>query len=227
MDVLRGVAIFGILVMNIYGFAMPFAAYQNPLIMGGTDAINLGTWFFTHIFFDQKFLAIFSILYGAGIVMLYERALAKGRKVGGLFYRRSFWLLLIGLAHGALFWFGDILFAYALTGMIMFLFRKRSPKALIIIACFWFSVAPLLSYGAGFATRVLVAQVTVLEERQGAGEELNEEELAMIEQWEQTRSFVSPSPEDVQEDIDAYRGSYADAFGQQTDHVLQPAGTPD
>ena len=48
LDMLRGVAVLGILVMNIYAFAMPFAAYSNPLMMGGTDALNLGTWFFTH-----------------------------------------------------------------------------------------------------------------------------------------------------------------------------------
>ena len=66
IDTLRGVAVLGILVMNIYGFAMSFAAYQNPLAHGGTEWYNLGTWFFTHIFFDQKFMAIFSILFGAG-----------------------------------------------------------------------------------------------------------------------------------------------------------------
>ncbi|MEM9689711.1 MAG: DUF418 domain-containing protein [Pseudomonadota bacterium] len=212
MDVLRGVAIFGILVMNIYGFAMPFAAYSNPTLMGGTDALNLGVWFVTHILFDQKFLAIFSILYGAGIIMLFERAEARGRGVAGLFYRRSFWLMLIGLAHGAFIWFGDILFAYALTGMIIFLFRKRSPKALLIIAAFWFSVAPLFSYGGGFAMKGLEAQVTVLEARQADGEELNDEELEMIDQWAQSRAFMAPTAEDVQKDIVANRGSYSDAF---------------
>lgn len=50
IDTLRGVAVLGILVMNIYGFAMPFIAYQNPLALGGTEWYNLGTWFFTHVF---------------------------------------------------------------------------------------------------------------------------------------------------------------------------------
>jgi hypothetical protein len=69
LDTLRGVAVMGILVMNIYAFAMPLAAYNNPLIMGGTDALNMGTWFFTHLFFDQKFMSIFSMLYGAGMII--------------------------------------------------------------------------------------------------------------------------------------------------------------
>jgi uncharacterized protein len=77
IDVLRGVAILGILMMNIYAFAMPFAAYSNPLLMGGTDTLNLGTWFLTHILFDQKFLSIFAMLFGAGIVLMTGRAEKK------------------------------------------------------------------------------------------------------------------------------------------------------
>jgi len=80
IDTLRGVAVLGILVMNIYGFAMPFAAYSNPLALGGTEWYNLGTWFFTHLFFDQKFMTIFSILFGAGLVMMATRADARGAK---------------------------------------------------------------------------------------------------------------------------------------------------
>ncbi len=76
VDTLRGVAVLGILVMNIYAFAMPFSAYSNPLLMGGTDTLNMGTWFFTHLLFDQKFLSIFSMLFGVGLIMMSERAAA-------------------------------------------------------------------------------------------------------------------------------------------------------
>ena len=84
IDKLRGIAVAGILVMNIYAFAMPFAAYSNPLAYGGTEWYNIGTWFFTHIFFDQKFLPIFSMLFGAGLVMMAGRAEARGTKYGGI-----------------------------------------------------------------------------------------------------------------------------------------------
>ena len=133
IDKLRGIAVAGILVMNIYGFAMPFAAYSNPLAYGGTEWYNVGTWFFTHFFFDQKFLPMFSMLFGAGLVMMAGRAEAKGVKYGGIWYRRSFWLMMIGVVHGYLIWFGDILFHYALFGMFIYPFRNRkrmSPNQL-------------------------------------------------------------------------------------------------
>ena len=68
LDALRGVAVLGILLMNIYAFAMPFPAYANPLLMGGLEWWNVGTWTVTHILVDQKFLSIFAMLFGAGLV---------------------------------------------------------------------------------------------------------------------------------------------------------------
>jgi hypothetical protein len=133
LDVLRGIAVLGILVMNIYAFAMPFIAYANPLAMGGNELHNIGTWFFTHIFFDQKFLSIFAMLFGAGVILMTGRAESRGGKYGRIFYRRQFWLIVIGAVHGYLIWFGDILFTYAVIGMLVFLVRKRRPKTLIII----------------------------------------------------------------------------------------------
>ncbi|MEM9209275.1 MAG: DUF418 domain-containing protein, partial [Pseudomonadota bacterium] len=106
IDTLRGVAVLGILVMNIYAFAMPFPAYGNPLLMGGTEWYNIGTWYFTHVFFDLKFMAIFSMLFGAGIIIMWERAEARGAGFTSLHYRRQFWLLVFGALHGYLLWGG-------------------------------------------------------------------------------------------------------------------------
>ncbi|MDH5345027.1 MAG: DUF418 domain-containing protein, partial [Gammaproteobacteria bacterium] len=149
IDTLRGVAVLGILVMNIYAFAMPFVAYQNPLAMGGTEWYNVGTWIFTHVFFDQKFLTIFAMLFGAGLVMMATRAEDRGANYGGAWYRRNFWLLLFGAAHGYLIWFGDILFHYALMGMLIFPFRNRSPRALMIFAAVLLSIGFLMQAAGG------------------------------------------------------------------------------
>ena len=132
IDTLRGVAVLGILVMNIYAFAMPFVAYQNPLAYGGTVWYNLGTWFFTHVLFDQKFMTIFSLLFGGGLVMMMTRTEKLGSSYGWTWYRRNFWLRLIGAAHGYLIWMRDILYHYAVMGMLIYPLRNRSPRALII-----------------------------------------------------------------------------------------------
>lgn len=150
LDILRGVAILGILVMNIYAFALPFTAYSNPLVMGGTDTLNLGTWFFTHIFFDQKFLSIFAMLFGAGIILMTGRAEVRGVGFGRIFYRRQFFMLLLGAVHAYFIWFGDILFMYAAVGMLAYLFRNRTPRTLIILACLFLPVTLLLSHGIGW-----------------------------------------------------------------------------
>ena len=79
LDVLRGVALLGILVMNVQSFSMIEAAYFNPTAYGDLTGANYVVWLVSHIFFDQKFMAIFSILFGAGIVLMASRVEASGR----------------------------------------------------------------------------------------------------------------------------------------------------
>ena len=93
LDILRGLAILGILIMNIQSFAMPGAAYMNPMAFGDMNSLNGWVWKISHIFADQKFMTIFSILYGAGIVLVTQKAENKFGKSAGLHYRRTFWLL--------------------------------------------------------------------------------------------------------------------------------------
>lgn len=208
IDTLRGVAVLGILVMNIYAFAMPFVAYQNPLAYGGTEWYNLGTWFFTHIFFDQKFMTIFSILFGAGLVMMMARAEARGSKYGAAWYRRNFWLLLIGAAHGYLIWVGDILFHYALIGMLIYPLRHRSPRTLIIIACVLLPIGALLGFAGGSQMQGLQAKSAEIMVIQESGVSLTEEQTAILEQWEAMAIFMRPPEEQVADDIAAYTGGY-------------------
>ena len=108
IDVLRGFALLGILVMNIQSFAMPEAAYLNPTAYGDLEGANLYAWLAGRMLADQKFMAIFSMLFGAGIVLMAERAEARGG-AGPVHYRRMGWLLVIGMLHAHLLWFGDIL----------------------------------------------------------------------------------------------------------------------
>lgn len=142
LDILRGMAVLGILIMNIQSFSMPSAAYINPSAYGDLTGLNRWIWIFSHVLASEKFLSIFSMLFGAGVILFTEKAASKGRNVALLHYRRMGWLLVFGLMHGYLLWSGDILFTYGLCGMLLFLFRNLSPSKLIRIA-FGFFVVPL------------------------------------------------------------------------------------
>ena len=124
LDVLRGFAVLGILIMNIQSYSMIGAAYLNPNAFGDLTGLNKWVWILSHIFADSKFITIFSILFGAGIVLFTNKAAEKGRSAAGLHYRRTFWLFVIGLMHAYLLWYGDILVIYALCALFVFLFRR-------------------------------------------------------------------------------------------------------
>ena len=131
IDVLRGFALLGILAMNIQLFAMPAAAYFNPTAYGDLNGANLYVWLGSRLFADQKFMTIFSMLFGAGIVLMAGRAERSGN-AARVHYRRMGWLALIGLAHAHLLWYGDILFFYAVCGMLVYPLRRLSPRPLLV-----------------------------------------------------------------------------------------------
>ena len=133
LDIIRGVALLGILIMNIQAFSMVFAAYSNPTAFGDLSGANFYVYYFSHLFADQKFMTIFSMLFGVGIVLMADSIEKKGGNPTRRHYIRMFILALFGLAHAYLFWFGDILFAYAISGMIIYGARKKSPRFLIIL----------------------------------------------------------------------------------------------
>ncbi|HEX5789398.1 MAG TPA: DUF418 domain-containing protein [Woeseiaceae bacterium] len=209
LDVLRGVAVLGILVMNVYAFALPFAAYMNPLLAGGRDWYDLGTWFATHVLFDQKFMSIFSLLYGAGIVLLMTRAESRGAAFGPLFFRRQFWLLVIGAAHAYLIWFGDILFFYAVTGMLVFLFRHLRPRTLAVAGVAFLLVGLAMSQVTSVFIAGLRAEAAELAAQQSAGTELDETQQATIDTWLEMRPTFAPTAADIDAEIEAYRSDYA------------------
>ncbi len=151
LDFLRGFAILGILIVNIQSFSMPGAAYLNPMAYGDMTGINKWVWIMTYVLADQKFMTIFSILYGAGIVLVTSRAFERTGKSAGLHYRRTFWLLVIGLIHAHLIWYGDILVPYALCALFVYLFRKLKPKTLFIIGTIFISVHSFLYLFLGFS----------------------------------------------------------------------------
>ncbi len=151
IDVLRGVAVLGILLMNIRMFGNPNATYFNPTAYGDFSGLNQLAYWLTTVFADQKFMTIFSMLFGAGIALMGERAEAKGLSPAWLLYRRNFWLLVLGAVHAYLLWHGDILVIYSLCGFIVILFRRRKPATQFTLGLIMLMIASALSVSAGLS----------------------------------------------------------------------------
>jgi uncharacterized protein len=143
LDFLRGVAVMGILLMNIISFAMPSAAYINPLAWGEMTVADQIVWVINFILVDAKFRALFSIMFGASMLLFIDRTeAASPGSAKAMHFRRMGWLALFGLLHYGLIWYGDILFLYAIAGMIAWRWRDRDASALITRA--------VIFIGAGF-----------------------------------------------------------------------------
>lgn len=134
LDLLRGFAVLGILYMNIQAFSMPSSAYMNPSTYGDLHGGNLAVWLAGRILVDQKFMSMFSLLFGAGIVLMTGRVEARGLRPPRLHFRRMGWLALAGLMHGFLLWSGDILFCYGVCGCLIYRARTWTARRLLLAA---------------------------------------------------------------------------------------------
>ena len=145
LDVIRGLAVLGILAVNAVAFGLPLCAELVPEQIPFADApgAGLAQWV-TDVFFAQKFVTLFSMLFGVSIFLV------GGEKGDPLkspqLKRRLLWLLAIGLIHGIVFWYGDILMLYAVVGLIMGLMRSWTAKRLILIGA---SITLLLGLAQG------------------------------------------------------------------------------
>ncbi len=178
LDIVRGVAVMGILAMNIIAFAMPFQAYMNPAVYGLEGPADLAAWAAGFVLVDGKMRGLFSFLFGASTLLVIERAEAGGQSAAAVHYRRMFWLLLFGLAHFYLIWFGDILTAYALIGLILFLFKDLPPRGLVIWGIALVAVQSLIFGALAISAAHLAA---------GAGTDAE-----MARQWAELESQFGP-----------------------------------
>src|ERR1700733_8028474 len=129
LDALRGVALLGILLMNIPGFAMPDSYSES--FKSDPKSINFWLNAVITVLFEGKMRALFGMVFGAGVLLFVAKKEQTGKAVTGLFYRRMCWLVLFGLIHAHLIlWIGDILYLYGLCGMLVYLFRNVNPRYL-------------------------------------------------------------------------------------------------
>jgi len=147
IDALRGLAVMGILLMNIADFALPSGAYFNPLAGGGTRPVDLAAWAVSFVLVDGKMRALFSILFGASTLIVVERADAAGLSGSRIHFARMATLALFGAAHLLLIWPGDILLHYSLVGILALPFVALEPRQqfriAILLLCAQFVVGAL------------------------------------------------------------------------------------
>ncbi|MEO1049317.1 MAG: DUF418 domain-containing protein [Bacteroidota bacterium] len=193
LDVIRGFAILGILLMNIQSFSMIGQAYLNPMAYGDMTGLNKWVWILSHTLADQKFMSIFSMLFGASIIMITQN---QERKTGQSFsahYRRNFWLLIIGLIHAYLFWYGDILAPYAVCAFLLYPLRKLSVRMLLVWGVIIFTIGSLIETLAGL--ELLNTPQEVLQQKMGG--------------WR-------PHQRIVEMEVNAYLGSFPEQMEQRT-----------
>jgi len=145
LDALRGFAVMGILTMNIVLFAMPEMAYFNPAAFGTYSPADMASWTINFILFDGKMRGLFSLLFGASMMLIVMRAEERGENAARIHFSRMGWLALFGLLHFYFIWHGDILFLYALAGIIAYFFIRLETERLIILALIIYVIGFLLT----------------------------------------------------------------------------------
>ena len=146
LDLIRGAAVLGILLMNAVNFRFGDAPYFNLSAGGSETWLDWAVGILGEVFIDQKFMGLFSLLFGAGMILFIDRASARGRRAVLLNLWRNALLLLIGFLH-ALLWAGDVLMAYALSSVFLLALRRLPNPALISlgVAVFMSSVGTTLA----------------------------------------------------------------------------------
>lgn len=193
IDVLRGFALLGILLMNIQSFAMVEAAYFDPSQFGDLTGINWWVWALSHALADMKFMALFSMLFGAGIVLVSEARQARGHPTLGHHYFRNFWLLVFGLIHAYLIWYGDILVTYAIAAFVLYWLRNLRAVWLFVLGAATLCVPLLINLSLAFAPAEVVQEIA---------------------------SEFAYSTEEIMAEVEAYRGTWSENLTQRTASAL-------
>ncbi len=230
IDLLRGFSLMGILLMNITDFAYPFYNYAYPLatakpVFNGPHwKINTICWFLRWIFAEGKMRALFSMLFGAGVILLTARAADRGAgiRAADIYTRRNMWLVLFGMLHGYLIWSGDILFYYGTAGLLfLFPFRNLKPKKLLWTAVVLLVLNTLVAH-MGQPTHI--ASVKREAEKANAAlahhQVLTEDQISALQSWKKAQEDWRPGRTKIFKDIAARQHGWL-SQGADAGDVLQ------
>jgi uncharacterized protein len=224
LDVVRGLAVLGILVMNVVEFGQPIRAYENPAGGGGSTGLDLWVWYVQMALFDGKMRALFSMLFGAGLLLLATRVSARGGEAADLLLRRCLWLVPFGIAHRfGLQWTGDILYMYGLLGLIAVALRNLRARSQILAGCLCLAMFIPIELWHHHQSATVRDQAARASAMAAAGETVPQDLKDAQARWE--RRLTPPKPEAVKPEIEAMRGSYATVFAYRWEyhHSFQSA----
>ena len=212
IDMLRGFALLGILMMNIPGFSM--ADYSFEAFKNDPDSFNFWLYQFIGVFFEGKMRAMFGMVFGAGVLLFIANKSAKGTSVHWLYYRRMFWLLIFGLIHAHLIlWIGEILYLYAVCGMILYLFRNVPPRYLVwavpIVAVVSF-VASAIQYQDIREKRIAYSQAT---KAKSENKTLTATQTKALIEWREIEKTMIPNREDAKANTKKMKSDYSTVAG--------------
>ncbi|MVM29038.1 DUF418 domain-containing protein [Spirosoma sp. HMF4905] len=215
IDLIRGFALLGILLMNIPGFGlgMLFSTFYEFVRRGAGP--DFYTWTVVSTGFSGTMRGLFSMLFGAGMLLftINKSADTDATTVAGYYYRRLLWLILFGVFNAyILLWDGDILFQYGLCGLVLYVFRRAKPIWLIGLALLCVGInliRPAVSYSEIRANRASYLEAIQLEK---AHQKPSEKQTAAKAAWEKyTKSFQKDARQEAEE-LKAMRGTYSTAF---------------
>lgn len=158
IDAARGLALLGIFCVNIHFFAGPFGRILEIHPPSDRGPLDVAAFYFVKMFCEGKFYPLFSTLFGVGLVIQMSRAKKAGRRFVPLYLRRLVVLMLMGLCHGLLLWYGDILFIYSVAGLLLLACHRMSARALTIAGAVVLSLSVIL--GSAFSLLMLLPQRT-------------------------------------------------------------------
>ena len=195
LDIMRGIVLLGILLMNINGFGLA-NAYADPTVSGGAGGLNLYTWITTNLFFEGTMRGLFSLLFGIGMFILLNRSKEREAGIAGpdIYFRRLTWMLFFGLVHGyLLLWTGEILYDYALMGFLVYSFRNMAPKKLLLAAAFLISIGTFWNFVSHQNNLKMLDNVAIAKANLAAGKTLTEDQEAATKKWETIEKEKSPA----------------------------------
>jgi uncharacterized protein len=216
LDVLRGFALLGILVLNINYFAGPEAGHDIPYgaFTGPHSTINLVTFYIKWMFFEAKMRGLFSMLFGAGVILLTDRMTQRGAgsMAADIFLRRNMILVVLGVLHWCLIWDGDILFDYGLVALLaLYPLRNLSAKTQLwtgsLLSLFAATFLGLVYIGA-LHDIPLQPKAALVEAHQKAGIKLTAQEEQIARDWKKAVEDHQASPEKVEKRLKEAKVGY-------------------